>query len=333
MTTCELAASGGLLPVKEVCDLIETGATMLIAGDEQSLGQLPMGNWIGGTIPYFMSHEGGTVDRERLFVNILPESMKIFDAKLSDSESLSSIYEDGPAKGVSFIIIPASSSVHFEFAARSHTYPGYLSRPVVGWVSGVHLSDLDTAQPRVFDGRTLCSSVEHAAILHAELVGNHDARIDIINLFEQGDGDVLTFDDTGFEATTVRVNGEKVSLAEYLKKGSVDLRLPLVAEYYGANINVSFQGVDEASGRVSFYAPVFAGMEYRIARPVGDYAREFAGAMPEEVRSSVFSCNCILNFLYGDLEGKKTGGARGPMTFGEIAYQLLNQTFVYIEIV
>ena len=46
-----------------------------------------------------------------------------------------------------------------------------------------------------------------------------------------------------------------------------------------------------------------------------------------------FSCNCILNYLYGELEGKVTEGMYGPVTFGEIAYQLLNQTLVYVRIV
>jgi hypothetical protein len=37
-----------------------------------------------------------------------------------------------------------------------------------------------------------------------------------------------------------------------------------------------------------------------------------------------------LNYLYANLEGKKTGHIVGPMTFGEIAYMLLNQTLVYL---
>jgi hypothetical protein len=39
-----------------------------------------------------------------------------------------------------------------------------------------------------------------------------------------------------------------------------------------------------------------------------------------------------LNFIYGGLEGKKTGDITGPMTFGEIACRLLNQTMVFFEI-
>jgi hypothetical protein len=45
-----------------------------------------------------------------------------------------------------------------------------------------------------------------------------------------------------------------------------------------------------------------------------------------------FSCNCILNYLYAELEGKQTGNFTGPITFGEVAYQLLNQTMVYLDI-
>ena len=34
-----------------------------------------------------------------------------------------------------------------------------------------------------------------------------------------------------------------------------------------------------------------------------------------------------------ELEGKKTDPFTGPVTYGEIAYQLLNQTLVYLELV
>ncbi|MGV8838548.1 DUF6976 family protein [Cellvibrio sp.] len=32
------------------------------------------------------------------------------------------------------------------------------------------------------------------------------------------------------------------------------------------------------------------------------------------------------------MEGKKTRDLTGPITFGEVAYQLLNQTLVYLSI-
>ena len=40
----------------------------------------------------------------------------------------------------------------------------------------------------------------------------------------------------------------------------------------------------------------------------------------------------MLNYVYGELENKHTGSLTGPMTFGEIAFQLLNQTLVYVTL-
>ena len=109
----------------------------------------------------------------------------------------------------------------------------------------------------------------------------------------------------------------------------MDTRVPMIDGPGGSN--VSFQTVDAEGGTVDLYAPVFPGLEYRIAEPISDYLWLFHSALPRG-RRIVFSCNCILNFLYSDLEGKITEGMTGPVTFGEIAYQLLNQTLVYLSI-
>jgi len=87
-------------------------------------------------------------------------------------------------------------------------------------------------------------------------------------------------------------------------------------------------------GRVEFFAPVVSGIEYRLAMPVMDYVSEFEARLKELSPDSVlFSCNCILNYLHSNLAGRRTGALVGPVTFGEIAFQLLNQTLVYIEVV
>ena len=157
------------------------------------------------------------------------------------------------------------------------------------------------------------------------------ASIGIVNLFKQGDGDSLRFEEEGFTVKTCLVNGEPRDSAQYLKANRIDTRLPLVANYAGAMVNVSFQAVREADGAVDLYAPVFRDVEYRIAAPVDNCIEAFKRALPHGT-SAVFSCNCILNFLYSELEGKTTEGMYGPVTFGEIAYQLLNQTLVFLEI-
>jgi len=74
-------------------------------------------------------------------------------------------------------------------------------------------------------------------------------------------------------------------------------------------------------------------VDYRLARPVGDYAAAFRSRLAGyDTSDVVFSCNCILNFLFGELEGKTIGGVEGPITFGELGYQLLNQTMVAVRL-
>jgi hypothetical protein len=108
--------------------------------------------------------------------------------------------------------------------------------------------------------------------------------------------------------------------------------MPLVADYNGTYINTSVKAVMD--GKVDLYAPVFRGIEYRFATPVSDYTKEFGKRIGDSQSGEpFFSCNCILNYLYGKLEGKSTPPYFGPVTFGEVAYQLINQTLVYCEIV
>lgn len=323
----------GMKTVSETAALIGQGKVLLVAGVEAALRELPAGDWIGGSIPYFMSDEGGIVDGTRLFVHVLPDACTAHSARLYDADALTSVYRDGPEGGLAFIIVPASSDTHLRFAKEAPTYPDYLAKPLVGWVSGVHLEDLGRAAPVVIDGRSRDASRTMAVVLHVGLPKDLHANLDIVNLFTPGDGDTITFDEVGFSATHARVNGERVELAKYLTDTGVDTKLPLVADYYGAMVNVSFQGVDEQTGEVRFYAPVFPGRAYRIARPVADYVADFERAIPEAVNDAAFSCNCILNFVYGELEGQKTKRTTGPVTFGEIAYQLLNQTLVYVNLV
>jgi hypothetical protein len=111
------------------------------------------------------------------------------------------------------------------------------------------------------------------------------------------------------------------------------MRLPLVADYFGARVNVSFQSVDPTKREVRFYAPVFAGVSYKHAKPLHDYVQQFTEMLPSHLsKHPAFSCNCVLNYLYSELEGKRTGKITGPTTFGEVVYQLLNQTVAYLTV-
>ena len=315
----------------ETRSLIASGAWLLLAGDEALLRSLPKGNWIGGTIPYFMTAEGGLHSTDRIFVTELPAatgaSIKVYDAS-----SLPRIAQDHPGHGFTVLLIPAFSSIHAAFAQQVSEFPGIFDRPLVGWIAGVGLDQIGTVSPKVFDGLTGAGSDSHAVALQVELAETDQADLDIVNLFVPGDGPEILFDSAGFAAGEVSIGGERRNLAAYLVEHGIDTKLPLVADYHGAMVNVSIQKVDEAAGTVAFYAPVFPGVGYRLASPLGDYRSTFAGQFKSEGAPVAFSYNCILNYAYAGLEGQSTGRLLGPMTFGEIAYMLLNQTAVHLTI-
>jgi hypothetical protein len=167
--------------------------------------------------------------------------------------------------------------------------------------------------------------------MHVTLPPGQAAEVGVVNVFEQGNGPVITFPHDGFDVETALVDGVETNLARYVEREKLDTRLPLVADFYGQMVNVSFRVVDTEHRMVRFYSPVFAGLTYRHARPVSHYSHELVGRMPVNWPGDVlFACNCILNHFYAEAEDRRVQGSTGPLTFGEVAYQLLNQTTVYL---
>jgi hypothetical protein len=317
-----------LMTVDEAAKLIAAGRFLMLAGDEALLRGLPSGNWIGGTIPYFMAEHGGLATRALLFVTEIPATAGAPEIRLYDITDLEHVCEDGPANGFSLIIIPAFSGTHSLYARKAPDFADMFVKPIVGWIAGSHLDDFGKVAPLVVSGPARTFDGERAVVMHVPLPESAFARIEIFNTLQQGKGDSLRFPETGFSASRCRVNGVDTDFAAYLEAREADVRLPLVADYGGASVNVSIKGVDPAAGRVDFYAPVFDDVEYRLAAPA-----DFNLARGAEVdHPPLWSCNCILNYLYCGLEGRTTGALTGPMTFGEIAYLLLNQTQVYLSI-
>ncbi len=327
MTTTELH------PVNAVNEMIQKGRTLLLAGEENLLSQLVDGKWIAGTSANFMTSEGGTESLDGIFVTDVSDIIKSADIKTYDTQSLATIGSNYPENGFTVLIIPGMSEIHGAFSKNVQNYEGVFNAALTGWISGVPVADIGKKAPKVFAGSKLARSNE-AVAMHITLPHGKAAKMDIINLFAQGDGDEILFKGDGFDTTGSCTIGDKeTSLAAYIQEKGIDTSLPLVADYNGAMINVSIQSVDKDNDKVSFYAPVFKGISYRFAKPVPDYTTAFDKILSEnDLKSVVFSCNCILNFLYAKLEGKKTGHLVGPITFGEIAYMLLNQTLVHLII-
>ena len=322
-----------LLSVAEVANSINQGRVLLLAGDEILLSQLPAGKWIGGTSVNFISSEGGVTERNRVFVTDISDIAQSVKICAYSKESLERIGADYADNGFTVIIAPGMSEVHAEFAKNVQSYDGVFNAPLIGWISGVHLSEIGVRSPKCFAGSG--AALANAAVaMHIALPAGRAARPDIVNLFTQGDGDAIEFNREGFESEgDCRIGGANSNLARYIRDRGIDTKLPLVADYNGAMINVSVQSVDPDEGKVAFYAPVFQGVKYRFAKPVPDYAAAFRQTMNgKSVGSVAFSCNCILNYAYADLEGQKTDPFRGPITFGEVAYMLLNQTLAFVSI-
>jgi hypothetical protein len=321
-----------LLKFEVAKEKIKSGKCLALAGDEKLLARLPRGNWIGGTIPYFMDINGGITTKEMIFVQELSCTTKNLKIQFYSENELHNVPVDSPDNGYSIVIVPSGSNAHLKYAQEAPNYPELFFKQIIGWVSGIHLEDIGKEIPKVYNGLTGESSSDKMIALHAFLPANKRASIGILNIFAQGEGDVITFEKEGFSASECLVNGKKRNFADYLTETKTDLRFPLVADYSGTMVNISFQNIDETNKSVNFYAPVFANVTYKLAKPVADYVGEFEKILPAEFNSLDFSCNCILNYLHSNLEGKKTGNITGPITFGEIAYQLLNQTLVYLEI-
>lgn len=324
--------AGTLCTPERVAELIRSGAALVLAGEAALLSQLPEGNWIGGTIPYFMTINGGCVCADRIFVTELPDYVTDVKVSTYDVAELGDIYNRCEGNPVSLIILPYGSAVHAEFALNAPNYPGFATHPVIGWVAGMQLETPGAAAPACYCGRAEALP-DRVVELRFQLPPKRHARIDVINLFEPGIGDRLRFPTGGLAVKDVLVNGELRSFAEYLKETTGDLRLPLVADYCNTLVNVSIKRLRADTGEVEFFGPVWPDLDYRQAQPLTDYVKGFEACLSEVPAGQiVFSCNCVLNYLYSNLEGRKTGSILGPMTFGEVAYQLLNQTLVYLTI-
>ena len=321
-----------LVSIDEANAVIDAGRPMHVAGDESALRRLNRGAWIGGTIPYFLTRAGGVVEREKVFVNLFPDEVTEVSIRLIDIGHILSIASDAPRNGFSLIIVPALSDIHTAYALTANNMPGFFEHAIVGWTSGVHLDEIGKRTPKVFNGETGEVADDRIVVLHANLPHNLIASVGTINPFQPGSGDEIVFKESGFVAKDCTINGEPDNFFDYVRRTKLDTKLPLITKRSGHNVNVSFQSFDEEKKAVRFYAPVLRGQVYRLAAPMPDYRAALIEATEDLDFTPTFSCNCILNYLYGKLEGTQYIPVPGPATFGEVAHILLNQTLVYLRI-
>ncbi len=320
----------GLVSLDEAIAIAASGRPAFFAGDEPLLRRLPAGNWIAGTIPYFMN-EHGSEDHERIFVSEQVEAAHSAIGSYAIAE-METLLAERPRHGYTILIIPGLSDVHLRFQDAVSSAERLLETPMVGFASGVALADIGIVSPLVFDGATREGRADRIVALHVTLPAAREATVGIVNPFrEKADSVKLVFPNDGFRQTDVLVDGVRHNFAEWIRTHDLDLRSPLIANLHGYRMNVSFRAVSDEN-HVDFYGPIFAGQEYELAASLDNYEARFASLVAEiGPMTSAFSCNCVVNYVHGDLAGKHVGYP-GPMSFGEIAYMLLNQTMVYLKI-
>ena len=258
---------------------------------------------------------------------------KNFAIKSYTTQDIDRVAADAFDNGFSILIIPFDSAVHKKYAQNAAEYDQMFLRNIVGWISGLNLSKSGQT-PIAVNGNTAEAFTDKAVAFHLQVPQDKVVTVNIINIFEQDTATpLIEFTEEGFSVKKCRVGGKEVVLADYIAQNGIDTKLPIVGDYAGNGINISFKTIE--NGVVNFYAPVFSGIEYRMAKAVSNYQSLFnkrIGEHKDTSATAVFSCNCILNFLYGELENKKIEAFVGPITFGEIAYQLVNQTLVYVSV-
>ena len=313
----------------ETSKLIAEGKLLHIAGTEKMLRKLPKGNWVGGSTEYFITDDGGIISDEFLFVTEF--TFTDYTIKSYDVNEIVNVANDAFDNGFSLLIMPYDSDVHTAYAENAASYQNIFMRKITGWISGLNLNSKDQT-PIAVNGVIAEAYTNKAVVLHIKVPDERHVDLNIINIFEQDEkSPIIQFPQNGFSADKCFIDGKEMKFTDYLTQNSIDTKLPLVGDYSGHGVNISIKSITDEE--VSFYGPVFEGIKYRIAKAIPDYSEEFKDRIKKlSTENIVFSCNCVLNFLYGGLEGKKIDGFTGPVTFGEIAYQLVNQTLVYITV-
>lgn len=317
---------------QEVTEFILQGKKLVLSADKKILDSLPKGNWIAGTIPYFMDTEGGIKTKDKIFVDDFSDLAEDFKITTYNSSTIENIASDGFTNGFTVLIIPASSQTLINFSLNAFSYNSIFNNPIIGFVSGLDLDNIETDIAFSYSGLNLKKSNSEATAIHIKLPIYKIASVEIINIFKPSEtSPKIIFPQTSFKQKNCIIDGVETNFVDYINKNNIDIKFPLIENQNGALINKSFMKIDDKTKEVEFYAPIFKDTEYVFSKKLENYAKEFNSVSIKVDHTIKYSCNCILNYLYGELEGEKIQ-LSGATTFGEIAYQLLNQTQIFLKI-
>jgi len=332
----------GFFTVAQVNAMIKNGDKLLLAGDAPLLSQLSKGNWIGGSCSRFVE-KGKTLatTREKIFVHNITNIAANIKISIYDAKNISNIYDDAYDNGFSVLIMPFFSDVWSEYGVNCSNYSNFANRAVCGWVAVTPLySDYEkNDESLVFSGESGQSYTNAAIVMHIGLSANNYAEIHVFTPFKPSDEDVITFEENGQQFEFAYINGVKQSFREYLISRNIDRsvdagagsRKCLAGDYAGFIMNVAIAHESEADAEkyVSFAAPIYKDVPYRIANMDSMSYEEEKKYFDDRV---VCSFTCITNSGHPEIFNKNLTQMNGPFTYGEIAYFLLNHATVYVTV-
>jgi hypothetical protein len=317
-----------LLDYNEAVKQINSGKLLVISASASMLEKLPKGNYIAGSTYYFLIDGKGEECNDKYYIEELPDDIKDYKIITYDEGAIKDINKNIPINGFGYCLIPFGCKTHFEFALNAPNYDEFAMKNLYGFITGVRKEDIGKMNGVVIDGLTGTIYDNKAITLNVALNNSYSAEIDIINPFEPDRTKRIEFLEDSFEVKEAIINDKKLNFIEYLKENNIDIRYPILNDAFGAKVNISFLKVE--GDKVLMGSPVFKGTTYYFTK-VTDYTEELSKV--EVYEKPYLSCNCFLNYLYMGLEGKTLNRTiSGPITFGEIAYRLLNQTIVNLYI-
>ncbi|WCL82389.1 hypothetical protein PPO43_04655 [Saprospira sp. CCB-QB6] len=319
-----------LISPERCAQWISEGRTLIVAADAALLQQLPKGNWIGGSIPYFMSEEGGALLRDQVFVTDLTTEIENFSIKAYRAEDLEQMLADRPVNGFCYLLMPAFQDVQATYALEISQNISLFDVPTLGWVTGVAWGE--ATAPIVVNGQDGTVYLDQLVALHAHLPAEKYAELSIVNIYEQNEGPDIQFLQDGYQAEYCLIDGERQNFLSYLQTHQIDLDYPLVGDFAGAELNTSIYQAEEGAQAVNFASPVFQSQTYRFAKNIADRQASFRSKLPPKTESTLLAYNCVANFLQLSQNENYTKDYTYPFTFGEIAYLVLNQTMVILDI-
>lgn len=325
-----------LLDLRTTIELIQGGRVLVISGEERLMDKLPAGNWIGGTTPFFyFKNENGRANKSKLFVTDFTESINDFKILTLDEDSLATVNTIGFENGFSFLILPSGQKILHSFALNCKDYATLKGNPLIGFVAGVDLDEYRNGKlTKLFNGETKQSFSGNAVVMYCSLLPPKLARVNAINIFEPSyDFCIEVFENTA-RVKECLINGELTNLYQFLVENKIDISHPIIFDQSGTNINISFQFLIKESKEVFLFAPLLKGRKYYFSKKYSNYQSTFKNNLLDKVEhetSIIYNCNSILNYINFKLNRSGIGFS-GPVTFGEIANHLLNQTFTYLAI-